>query len=392
MGLSALLVVVGMVVGAGGAAAGSDDFYQVPADLAGVENGFVLQSRPITAVAVVVPIPVAAWQVKYKTVDAHGVPTAAVATVLVPYTPWAGPGPRPLLSYQEAEDSVGAQCAISHSLREGLAAGPGPGLGGSIRMATAALTQGWAVVAPDHEGPRSEFMAGPMAAHAVLDGIRAALRFPPAGLSGATPVGLMGYSGGAFASGWAAEQQPHYAPEINLVGAALGGMPGDMREVGRAVDGGPYTGFLIGALIGLDRAYPEADAAAMLNDKGRAVLDRDRNRCVLDLLDEHRSRRLSELTTTPDPLGDTVLAKLLADNSLGKATPRTPIFEYHATGDDVTPLPATDTVLDAYCTAGTPVQRLRIPGDHMSGGPAATPYQLSYLADRFAGTPAPSTC
>lgn len=39
------------------------------------------------------------------TEDHRGRPSATVTTVLVPDTPWEGEGPRPLLSYQTAEDA-----------------------------------------------------------------------------------------------------------------------------------------------------------------------------------------------------------------------------------------------------------------------------------------------
>ncbi|MFI5782336.1 lipase family protein [Nocardia sp. NPDC051570] len=355
-------------------------------------DGVVLWAAPVTTVAMGVPIPVSAWQIAYATQDAQGGAVVAVGTLLVPRAPWAGPGVRPLLSYQEAEDSVAERCAVSHTLRDGFAAPPGAALGGAMVMAEAALARGWAVIAPDYEGPRSEFFSGPMAAHAVLDGIRAALRFAPAGLSPDAPVGVMGYSGGAFASGWAAEQQARYAPEINLVGAALGGVPGDLRKVFRDIDGGPYAGFLVGGLIGLTRAFPEDGLGSILNDAGRQVVDADRNHCVGELLAGHPFLRLSTLTTIPDPIGAGPLAQTLADNSLGAVTPRAPVLEYHASGDEVVTLPAADTVLDRYCAAGATVARLREPGEHMTGGVTAVPRLLSYLADRFAGVAAPNDC
>ncbi len=70
------------------------------------------------------------------------------------------------------------------------------------------------------EGMQSQFIAGPQAGHAVLDGVRAALSYVPAGLSRDTPIGLWGYSGGGQASGWAAYLKDSYAPELNVKGAA----------------------------------------------------------------------------------------------------------------------------------------------------------------------------
>ena len=41
-----------------------------------------------------------------------------------------------------------------------------------------------------------------------------------------TPIGLIGYSGGAIASEWAAELAPSYAPAVSkrIVGTAIGGV------------------------------------------------------------------------------------------------------------------------------------------------------------------------
>jgi hypothetical protein len=76
-----------------------DPFYAVPAGIAGLPNGRLLNSRPISASLYSIPMLASAWQVKYKTLDNHNQPTADVATILVPNTPWIGGGQRPLVSY-----------------------------------------------------------------------------------------------------------------------------------------------------------------------------------------------------------------------------------------------------------------------------------------------------
>ena len=120
-----------------------------------------------------------------------------------------------------------------------------------------ALGRGWAVVVPDFEGPRNPYTAGRMAGHATLDGIRAARRFPPAGLAADGPVGLWGYSGGGQATAWAAEMQPTYAPELAISGVAAGGVPPDLEQVARQIDGGLFSGIYFAAAVGLSREYPE---------------------------------------------------------------------------------------------------------------------------------------
>ena len=71
-----------------------DPFYSIPPDIAKLPNGTVLASRPVQAVALAVPIPARAWQVKYKTIDQRGQPSAYVTTILVPLT--RGPARAPV--------------------------------------------------------------------------------------------------------------------------------------------------------------------------------------------------------------------------------------------------------------------------------------------------------
>src|SRR5207248_3580271 len=134
------------------------------------------------------------------------------------------------------------------------------------------LAAGRVLVVPDPEGPRHMYTARAMAAHAVLDSIRAVERFRPAGLvrGAATPVALAGYSGGALESGAANEAQPAYAPELNIVAVAAGGVPALDIDTFRYLDGSVGAGALMGAAIGIDRAYPELRLDALLNEKGKA--------------------------------------------------------------------------------------------------------------------------
>ncbi|MFE3193585.1 lipase family protein [Nocardia sp. NPDC059240] len=366
-----------------------DPFYAVPADIGDHPDGAVLAARPIDAPALLLPMSAAAWQIRYKTAGAAYVQTATVATLLVPHTPWSGPGPRPLLSYQIAEDAVGTRCAPSQVLRAGFGAGLGSGQAEAVAIA-AALANGWAVVVSDYEGPESRFVSYPDTAHAVIDGIRAALDFAPAGLDRAAPIGLTGYSGGGYASMAAAEQQPGYAPELHLTAAAVGGLPADLPVLLNAVNRGPFVGFAIGAIIGLARANPDAGIPALLNDSGRAAVADSATDCVADLLAEYAFRDVADFVTVPDPLRDPSLAALLRANSLGQATPRLPIAEFHSLGDEVVPLGQTDSLLDNYSAAGVSVQRTRAPGDHFTGYLAAQYPAFDYLAQRFTDAAAAS--
>ena len=177
--------------------------------------------------------------------DAKDRPAAVAATVVLPRTP-----KKQLLVYQPAIDSLGAKCNPSYTLQAGNEK--------EASLVQLALSRGLTVVVPDHQGPRNGFAAGPMAAHAVLDSIRGTLASPEAGLDGATTkVAMMGYSGGAIATGWAAQLQPEYAPEIKLVGVASGGTPADLEAAESTMDGTlDGGGLFVDAALGVVREYP----------------------------------------------------------------------------------------------------------------------------------------
>ncbi|MGH9245404.1 MAG: lipase family protein [Acidimicrobiales bacterium] len=388
--VASLVMAVG-AFGTGGSASAApipepadDPFYQPPDGFESEAPGSVLRSRSVTVTGLGIPIPVRSWQVLSRSTDTKGEPAAVVSTLMVPLIPYLGGGPRPLLSYQSAIDSLGDQCNPSYTMRTGTHA--------ELGLMALAIVQGWAVVNTDFEGPRNAYGAGPMAGHAVLDGIRAVEQLPGTGLSGVTtPVGMWGYSGGGQATTWAAELQPSYAPELNVRGVAAGGVPADLAAASRVMDGGPFSGLAIGAVAGITREYPEL--LALVNDAGHAMLERIADMCVNELTVANPFRRLNEFTTVPDPLSDPLAVGVLETNELGQATPTAPIYIYHSVFDELIPFAGVQELRDTYCDSGGTVEFY---ADYLSehvvlaitGAPAA----VAYLGARFRGTPAPSNC
>ncbi|MRH91711.1 triacylglycerol lipase [Nocardia sp. SYP-A9097] len=350
-----------------------DPFYATPPDIASYADGAVVSSREVD---IATTTPARAWQLAYRTNDSHDMPELAVTTVLVPMTPWTGAGTRPAVSIQSAEDSTGTRCAPSYTIRMGTFQ--------DKNRVEAMLAENWAVVTPDFEGPKSAFLTGPQSGHAVLDGIRAAGRFAPAGIGNAR-WGLDGFSGGAAASGWAAQLQPSYAPELGFVGAALGGLPADLSTVMANVDGTMWSGFIFGALVSYTREFPEAGIDRMLNDNGRADLARGADKCVVDLLLAFPFRHLTSATTVADSLRDPRLADALRRNSLGGSAPAMPIFNYQADTDDVVPVGQADDLVRSWRNAGAIVETIRKPqGTHVSEAGAGQLPALEFLENRFA--------
>ena len=99
----------------------------------------------------------------------------------------------------------------------------------------ALAAQGYAVTVPDFEGPDLHWVAGHESGWNTLDGIRATESH--LGMPSSQKVGLFGYSGGSIAGEWASELAPSYAPELNIVGTAIGGIPVHLAHNTRYVNG-----------------------------------------------------------------------------------------------------------------------------------------------------------
>jgi hypothetical protein len=349
--------------------------------------GTIISSSPTTIDALGLPLKVQAWHLQYASTDTAGAPVTDVGTVLLPNVA-SSSAPRPLLSYQVAEDALSTQWAPSNEMQSGTE--------DEEPLILAALEQGWAVVVPDYEGPQSQWAAGVQAGHGVLDGIRAAESFGPLGLSGgSTPAGLWGYSGGGQASAWAAELQPSYAPELRIAGVAEGGVPVNIGDVARKINGGPFSGLYFGAGIGVSRAYPQLiDLGKILNPLGQAKAQSLSGANVEQMVAEGAFQPIELYTVNgEDPLGLPGVQQVVADDALGHRTPSGPIYLYTSTNDELIPIADDDALATKYCAAGVAVDYVKdVLSDHTSLAASGAPSAIDYLRDRFAGKPAPSTC
>jgi hypothetical protein len=391
---------IGAVVNAAAAGAvtppSQDPFYAAPPHLGSYAPGTVLRSRQVTLFGLSNLASNTAYQLLYRTTGANGHAIATVTTLLEPALPTLGP--RKLLSYQTAEDSLTTNCAPSYTMRGG-------NNGGTTQIAESGeiglgLQRGWDVAVPDYEGPRAEYAVGPLEGRATLDSIRAVEHFAPSRLEGAaTPVGLMGYSGGAIPSVWATSFQPHYAPELNLVGDAAGGIAADPIENLAAINGSAFAGVIIAASVGVNRAYPWLRLNTLLNGRGRALAaadGSDANGCAggvtnapLDTVAEFSNYRTPQALQAA-PRVRKVFARL---DLTTRPAPQAPSFFYNEVLDEIAIIKPVDELFAADCAHGAVIDYYRDPlGEHLTGAATYVMPALNYLADRFDGKPAPNSC
>lgn len=366
---------------------GRDPFFRAPAGFATQTPGTILRTRPVElALLGVIPQQVTAWQLLYRSSDLHGRPEVAVTTVLLP-TGATPDAERPLLAFQSAQDAVTDRCAPSYALRRG-ARSPGSVTQLEWLLVANALRRGWAVTIADHEGPHGGFGVAREPGYRALDGIRAALRFAPLGLTPDSKVAVWGYSGGGMASSWTVEMAPEYAPELNIVGAVLGAPVGDPRHVFLRLNGGVYAGFPAIVIAALHRVYP-AMADVVRKDftpEGHRILDRAQRLgpiVMLPLLvgrhlDDYLHRPLSEILPELEDMFD--------DIRLGNTAPECPVLVIQPVYDQVIHVAGIDGQVERYRAGGASVWYIRDRlSEHFSLLPLATPLSLDWLADRLAG-------
>jgi hypothetical protein len=389
--------VVGALAPAGASAAISpqyDPFYVPPADLAAHAPGDVLRSRTVAIhTAPFIKLPYKTYQVLYRTTDRDGTPSATVATIMMPLKEPAA-AQRKLVSYQTAYDGISPGCRPSYSLAGGTVALQGV----ETLLIGNALSRGWTVVTSDYEGPKDEFGVGLTEGWNTLDGIRAAERFPADGLTqgASTPVGMLGYSGGGQATAWAAELAATYAPELKLVGAAQGGVAGDLGTALNAFDGELFAGVGLAGIIGISAAYPDLHLDSLLSNKGRATfkLIRSKLSCISDYVLAFPFFNYRQLTVDPGLLKQTAFQQVAQENSLGNhGHPEFPVLWYATVSDEMNGYKTNLAVAKKYCAEGTPLSfRVSWHEEHVAQA-FSWPFKAqTWLSLRFNGAPMDTTC
>ena len=340
-----------------------------------------------------------AWNVVYKSTDSRDRATAISGTVFVPTAAWTGSGSRPVILYAVGTHGLATKCAPSRQFAAGTDY--------ETANINAALAKGYAVVVSDYKGGlngvASTYLSGKAQGNAAIDIFRAAASIPDAGISTAAPAAIWGYSQGGQTAGWAAEQLANgYAPELKIVGVAAGGIPGDFLRTAAYLDDSIGFAFLGSAITGLNNQYPgQIPFRVIANDAGKAALAKISTECVFEALFEFQNRSVTEYTLaspdgTPTTLQDLLVVDSVKDTltlqNLGNTKLTVPLYQYHGQADEFIPLDQALALKKGYCTKGSSVKFDLYPSEHIVTQFQAAPTVLGWLADRFAGKAADTSC
>lgn len=390
-----------------------DPFFQYTdsTPLADIAPGTVLKSRTISVYIAGIKTSKKATQIVYRSTDAMQRPAANVTTIFAPDCQSGCPNKNKVISYQSFYDSLNPEDAPSRAYAGGKRLPDMLPAVETILFGTYSK-KGYTIIISDTEGQKANFAAGPEYGYNTLDSIRAAFNSPQIGLSKNAKVVLMGYSGGAIATEWAAELAPTYAPDLkpNLIGAAFGGTLVSPEHNLTYVEGTPiWGGVMPMAVIGVSRSY-EIDIQKYLTERGLEVYDKMQKASIAYVLGQYSKVTWKDLVKpefqdrTKIPEYVSAVNKVIMGTG---GTPEIPLQIGQGTGgiwEGTKPSPtwgAGDGVMLAgdvrtlarqYCAQGVPVQHKEWGTSHFLTMANWLPWAVTWIDDRFAGKPAPQNC
>jgi pimeloyl-ACP methyl ester carboxylesterase len=360
-----------------------DPFFD-PGDAPPGQPGDIIRARPLATTI----DGARAWQVLHWSRTAEDRPVAVSATVFAP-TADAAP-PRPVLAWAHGTTGMGDQCSLSAELDAGSAP--------EQALVALGVGRGMTVVVPDYQGLGTPgdhaYLVGQAEGRNVLDGIRAATRLEGSGATADSRSVVWGHSQGGGAAAFTAELQPTYAPDVHLVGAAVGAPASDLTAASGSGPVDPaYRGFLMMVVVGMRAGYPSLAADdSLLSPDGRQALTEVDTQCLGDALGAFRDRD-PRMLLAGLPIDQSRWHDALEANRAGDRPTDVPIFIYHGADDPLVPPALSAQLLERYCALGVTASRTVYPGtNHTSVIAAALDDITGYLSARLEGVPAPSDC
>ncbi|MBK9178651.1 MAG: alpha/beta hydrolase [Acidimicrobiales bacterium] len=357
-----------------------DPFYATPYELPPGEPGQLIRAELLDDQ----PSDGTGWRILYRSELPDGTDVAVSGLMFVPDgEPPAGG--RPVVAWAHPAAGMADRCAPSRTEHPEQVM---PWLDGM-------LDRGWVVVGTDYAGLGTggvlPYLIGESAGRDVLNSVRAASGLTEAGAG--TRFATWGHSEGGHAALWAAGLAPSYAPELGLVGAAAAAPAAELEPLIRT-QWDTAAGNALGPLVAATwpTYYPELDAEQVATSSGLQAIPGLVTRCEDGLAASGTVRAgLDDQFFAGDPMAVEAWRARAEENTPGP--PGVPVLVAQGTADDVVPPETTRLLARRFCQAGVELGVDWMPGvTHAEAGPRAGPAVTEWLAERFAGAPAGSTC
>jgi alpha-beta hydrolase superfamily lysophospholipase len=267
---------------------------------------------------------------------------------------------------------------------------------------TTFIKRGYVVAATDYQGLGGpgvhQYVIGTTEARNVLDSVRAAqhIQLTHAGKD----VVSLGWSQGGGAAIWVG-QDAAYGKPLRVLGSAglapaveLGPQASGQIPPGPKSISSPYhnAALVLNVIRGMHAAYPKLPLSEVLTPLGIQAMAAYRNQCNDHLGDVLEEEAVDPLTLLKEPTPSDWLKKFYV-NTQGSRPTAGPVLVMQGTADTVVNPNASTAYVQKACKLGKPVQYSRYTGaTHQTIPYVAQNQYLAWIADRFAGKPAPSSC
>lgn len=388
----------GVAMGPAGSA-----FYDPPAKLGKGKHGSLIWARPIQA-----PRGANAWRVLYRSQLADG-DAAAVSGFVVAPKGRAPKGGRPILAWAHGTEGTARGCAPS------LVDKPAQELVDfftyqspyqqdvGVPALRSMVKAGYVVAATDYQGLGTpgdpQYAVLSSQSRNVLDSALAAQGLTATGAG--EDVVVLGWSQGGGAALWSG-QEPGYTPSLNVLGiAALAPESDTGPQAAGQVAPGPQTqtspahaaAIRINLYRGFANTYPELDPTDVLTPAGMQAYAGAGIQCInhFAYVIENNVTDLEGLFASPTTPPD--WQRRMDENTAGLVAAKAPLLVMQGTADTVINPNGTTQYIGRACGFGTPIEYSVYEGaTHQTIPYRASGEYLGWIADRFAGKPAPTNC
>lgn len=354
------------------------------ASLVSAKPGTVFRMSPVEGG---VPTGYKGYRIVYRTTGMKDEPIAATGAVFFP-TSEAGVS-RPIVAWAHGTTGVMEPCAPTLK----------PEVAQTIQGIDLFASKGYVVVAPDYPGLGSPgdhpYLIGDVAAHAVLDSVRAARSIEEARASDRFIV--WGHSQGGHAALFTGMQAHAFAPELKLAGVAAAAPVSRPFDV-LSLDTDPFSGRLFSALLysAWSRLFSFPLSKYVNEDKVATFAALGAN-CLQSAEDlakiEAGEKALETDFFKADPLKDPFIVGIMAENTAGALPKGMPVFLAQGTTDDTVHPSITQAYAKEVCAGGSKLKLHILDGvGHIMAAHDSAALAADWMDALFNGRETPNEC
>jgi acetyl esterase/lipase len=347
--------------------------------------GRLLQASPLPGA----PDGAIAYKIFYQSTGLRGEPITVSGMVIAPPGPAPANG-RPVVAWAHPTTGIVQRCAPSLARKRfQMIAG--------LRLL---LARGYVVAATDYPGLGTPefhpYLVGESEGRAVLDSVRAARQLPDVN-AGAT-FAVWGHSQGGQAALFTGLLAQSYAPDLRLVGVAAAAPATELATLMKAdLDTSGGRNLTAMTLWSWKRVF-NAPSEDVLEPSAVPVVDRLAGECIESIFDIFERRWTSKplakaFVRDEDFSSKEPWSSLLHENTPAALPPHIPVFIAQGDTDNLVLPSVTRYYAEKLCRNGSAVAFDPIPNTgHGFVAFKASNAAVNWIADRFTGAPAPTSC